>query len=123
MEFWDLKFATTVFTYFLAAGYLCLFWVIIYKIAVDKINIGSIILEKDGSGKSSISRFQLLVFTLVISGLYVILSIENGQLIDVPNGALALLGISAGSFLVSKGMSGKPPGEPPAELQKTSDGA
>ena len=117
MEFWDLKVATTAFAYVLAIGFLGLFWVIIAKIASNKIDIGTVIMEKDGSEKSSISRFQLLIFTLVIAGLYVILSLENGQLIDVPNGALALLGISAGSFLVSKGMPSKsvPPATPVAE--------
>lgn len=107
MEFWDLKVATAVIAYVFAAGFLGLFWVIILKVASDKINIGSIIVEGDGSGKGSISRFQLLVFTLTIAGLYLILCIENGALIDVPNGALGLLGISGGSFLMSKGMSTK----------------
>jgi hypothetical protein len=121
MEFWDLKTATTIFAYVLAGGFLGLFAVVIVKIASDRIDLGSIITEKDGSNKSSISRFQLLVFTLTIAGLYVILSIENGQLIDVPNGALALLGISGGSFLISKGMSGKP--DDPARPGKAGPGA
>ena len=113
MEFWDLRTATTVFAYVLALGFLALFAIVVFKIYTDKIDLGSVIQEKDGSGKSSISRFQLLVFTLVIAGLYVILSIENGQLIDVPNGALLLLGISAGSFVMSKSIGGKPADPPP----------
>lgn len=56
----------------------------------------------DGLPKASLSRFQFLVFTFVIAGLYLVLSIEAGTLIDVPNGALILLGISGGSYLVSK---------------------
>ena len=52
--------------------------------------------------KASLSRFQFLIFTFVIAGLYLVLSIEAGTLIEVPNGALLLLGISGGSYLVSK---------------------
>jgi hypothetical protein len=115
MDFWDLKTATAAFAYVMAVGFLALFGAVVYKIYIDKIDLGTLIQEKDGSGKSSISRFQLLVFTLVIAGLYVILSIENGQLIDVPNGALLLLGISAGSFVVSKGIS-RPPSPPTPQV-------
>jgi hypothetical protein len=56
----------------------------------------------DNAPKASLSRFQFLIFTFVIAGLYLVLSIEAGTLIDVPNGALLLLGISGGSYLVSK---------------------
>jgi hypothetical protein len=108
-EFWTFQTATTLFAYVMAVGFLGLFLVVIWKIATDRINLGTVILEKDGSDKASISRFQLLVFTLTIAGLYVILSVEAGTMIDVPNGALALLGISGGSFLVSKGI-GTPEG-------------
>jgi hypothetical protein len=47
------------------------------------------------------------VFTLTIAGLYTILSIESGTLVEVPNGTLALLGISGGSFLLSKSIGKK----------------
>jgi hypothetical protein len=56
-------------------------------------------------GKASLSRFQFLIFTFVIAGLYLLLSIEAGTFVDIPNNVLGLLGISGGSFLVSKGMS------------------
>lgn len=106
-EFWTLRFAVTVLAYVLAAGFLGLFWVVIWKIAKDKIDLGTLISDPDstpsvGAIKTSMARFQLLVFTLTIAGLYTILCIESGTLIDVPNGTLALLGISGGSFLVSK---------------------
>ncbi len=107
MEFWDLRMATTVMGYVLALALLGLYLVILMKIATDRIDLGSIISDGDSGGKTSISRFQLLVFTMTIAGLYVILSIENGQLIEVPNGALALLGISSSAFVVSKAV-GKP---------------
>jgi hypothetical protein len=56
-------------------------------------------------GKASLSRFQFLIFTFVIAGLYLLLSIEAGTFVDIPTNVLGLLGISGGSFLVSKGMS------------------
>lgn len=58
-----------------------------------------------GKPKASLSRFQFLIFTFVIAGLYLVLSIEAGTMVEVPNGALVLLGISGGSYLVSKGES------------------
>ncbi len=55
-------------------------------------------------GKASISRFQLLLFTFLIGGLFVVLSLEAGTFVEIPNGVLGLLGISGGSFLISKGL-------------------
>jgi hypothetical protein len=52
--------------------------------------------------KASLARFQFLIFTFVIAGLYLVLSIESGTMVEVPTGALVLLGISGGSYLVSK---------------------
>ena len=113
-DFWSLQSATTLLGFVLAVGMLLLFLTVDYKILTDKINLSSLISESDGSGKTSISRFQVLVFTLAIAGLYIILSIEAGTLIDVPNGALLLLGISHGSFAVSKGISHKGRKDAPA---------
>jgi hypothetical protein len=102
VDFWSIRTATALFAYGLAIGFLVMYAIVIWKIFRNQIDLGTIIQEKDTSGKSSIARFQLLVFTLTIAGLYVILSIEGGSLIDVPNGTLLLLGISGGSFLISK---------------------
>jgi hypothetical protein len=98
----NLKMAILVFTYVLALGFLGLFAVLTWKMANNTIHLEKLVSEPDG--KASISRFQFLVFTLVVAGLYVILSIDSGQLLEVPAGALALLGISGGSFIVSKGI-------------------
>jgi len=103
-DFWTVHTATAAFTYGLGIGFLLLYLVVLAKLWKDDTVLQTIIAEKDSSGKGSIGRFQLLVFTLTIAGLYVILSIEAGALIDVPNGTLALLGISGGSFLMSKGI-------------------
>lgn len=55
-------------------------------------------------GKGSLSRLQLLLFTFVIAGLYLVLSLEAGEFVNVPNQVLGLLGISGGSYVVSKGI-------------------
>jgi hypothetical protein len=53
-------------------------------------------------GKASLSRFQFLIFTFVIAGLFLMLCIETGAFVDIPTNVLALLGISGGSYVVSK---------------------
>jgi hypothetical protein len=55
--------------------------------------------------KASLSRLQFLIFTFVIAGLYLLLSVEAGTFVDIPNNVLALMGISGGTYLVSKGVS------------------
>jgi uncharacterized membrane protein len=62
-----------------------------------------------GPPKASLSRFQFLVFTFVIAGLYLVLSLETGTLIDVPNGVLILLGISGATYAAGKAMGDKKP--------------
>src|SRR5262249_40148622 len=54
--------------------------------------------------KASMSRLQLLLFSFVIAGLYLTLSFEAGQFVDIPNQVLGLLGISGASYVVSKGI-------------------
>lgn len=56
------------------------------------------------TGKASLSRFQLLLFTFAIVGLFLALSLESGKFIDIPNQVLGLLGISGGSYVLSKGI-------------------
>lgn len=58
--------------------------------------------SEDQEPKASLSRFQFLVFTFVIAGLYLLLSIEAGTFVDIPGNVLALLGISGGTYVVSK---------------------
>ena len=55
--------------------------------------------------KASLARFQFLLFTFVIAGLYLLLSIEAGTFVDIPANVLALLGISGGSYVLSKSVS------------------
>ena len=61
------------------------------------------LLSEEGPGpqKASLARFQFLLFTFVIAGLYLLLSIEAGTFVDIPVNVLALLGISGGSYVLS----------------------
>jgi hypothetical protein len=85
--------------FFAAAGA-----IILWKMWQNKINLEFLISEP--SGHASLSRFQFLVFTFVIAmGLFLI-TLRQSPLSfpDVPPTVLALLGISAGSYVVSKGI-------------------
>ncbi|HXW26279.1 MAG TPA: hypothetical protein VEK73_16160 [Xanthobacteraceae bacterium] len=77
---------------------------IIYQMLIGKINLDALINESDGSGKASLSRFQLLLFTFTIVGIFVVLSFKNSDFATIPNGVLGLLGISGGSYVLSKGI-------------------
>lgn len=58
----------------------------------------------EGTHKASLSRFQFLIFTFVIAGLYLMLSIEAGGFVEIPENALYLIGLSGGGFVLSKGI-------------------
>jgi quinol-cytochrome oxidoreductase complex cytochrome b subunit len=77
---------------------------IIAAIASGKINISQLLTEKDGDGKASMSRFQLLIFTFVIGVSFFMVVVSNNKLPEVPNQVLTLLGISATTYGVSKGI-------------------
>ena len=78
--------------------------VVLWLIAMKKIDL-SLLLTDGDSTKASLSRFQFLLFTFVVVGLFLLLSVEAGAFVDIPNGVLALMGISAGSYAVSKGIN------------------
>jgi hypothetical protein len=77
-------------------------FVVLAAIASDKIDISEL-LEEDTGGAST-SRFQLLIFTFVIGLSFVLIVACNCKLPDVPTNVLALLGISASTYGVSKGI-------------------
>ncbi len=102
--------------------------VVLYLILCGKIDLTGILSEPRVPGdkndpKASLSRFQFLIFTFVIAGLYLILSLESGNFVDIPDSVLVLLGISGGSYLISKGVgkNGKT-GQPGGAGGGTSEG-
>lgn len=84
---------------------------ILWKVVNDDISLDGLLMETgpDGARKASLSRFQLLIFTFVFAGLFLLLSIEAGTFVEIPTNVLSLIGISSGSYVVSKalGKNGK----------------
>jgi len=77
--------------------------VLIWKIWKDKINLKSVLDE--ANDRASMSRFQLLIFTLIVAISLFLVVAKNGALPDIPPSILMLLGISASTYAVSKGIS------------------
>lgn len=78
---------------------------IVIKLLRGDFDVGGLFCEPGdagGQGKASMGRFQLLIFTFVIAGLYFLLSLEAGTFLDIPENVLYLLGISIGGFGGSK---------------------
>lgn len=84
---------------------------VLWQIIEGNINLFGIIAEPDtvatveSRPKASLSRFQFLIFTFVIAGLFLMLSIESGGFVAIPDSVLVLLGLSGGGFVVSKAVS------------------
>lgn len=96
----------TVAAGWIALGFLAALGVaILYLVFTGRIDLSRLISEPNGD--ASMSRFQLLVFTFVIAAsLFLIIASPWPPKFpeQVPNGILILLGISASSYLVSKGI-------------------
>ena len=78
--------------------------VILVYIITGKIDLKYVISEEDGS--ASLSRFQFLIFTFVIalSLLLVIVSQNPPGFPTIPPEIFILLGISGGTYVISKGV-------------------
>jgi hypothetical protein len=76
---------------------------VLWRMYRSEINLTKLISEPDGD--ASLSRFQFLIFTFVIAMGYFLITLQNrGTFPDIPPNVLALLGISATSYVVSKGI-------------------
>ena len=92
--------------------------VILVEIIRGNIDLSGLLSE---DGKASMSRFQLLIFTFVIALSLFLMVAENGtKFPDIPANVLTLLGISASTYAVSKGIqaggkngAAKPTSTPP----------
>jgi hypothetical protein len=93
---------------------------VLWKIYQNQISLIGLLAEAPSPtnptmpAKASVSRFQLLIFTFVIAGLYLLLSIEAGTFVEIPGNVLLLLGISSGTHVVSKLTGGPSNPTPPA---------
>jgi hypothetical protein len=81
-------------------GFLAL--ILLLKIATDKIDLEWLISEDNGH--ASMSRFQLLIFTFVIAISLVKLTEKLDKFPIIDSGVLTLLGISASTYAVGKGI-------------------
>ena len=83
-------------------------FMVLAAIASGKIDISRLLEEKspDGAtGVASMSRFQLLIFTFVIALSLFLIVVNTGAFPDkIPPEVLTLLGISATTYAVSKGI-------------------
>ena len=78
---------------------------VIAAIASGKIDISTLLTEGTGdASKASMSRFQLLIFTFVIGISFFLVVLCDCKLPQVPSEVLTLLGISASTYGVSKGI-------------------
>lgn len=78
---------------------------VIYYMWTGRIDLRRLISEP--SGDASMSRFQLLIFTFVVAfGFFLVMVSGDKPAFPavIPSSVLALLGISASSYLVSKGI-------------------
>lgn len=83
---------------------------IIYKMWKGHIDLSYLIAGDDGD--ASLSRFQFLIFTFVIAlslFLVIVNKVGGPGFPDIPNSILALLGISGGSYVASKGVDASAP--------------
>jgi amino acid transporter len=79
-------------------------FMILAAIASGKIDISQILSEKESAG-ASMSRFQLMIFTFVIALSFFLIVASTGKFPDkIPTEVLTLLGISATTYAVSKGI-------------------
>lgn len=86
--------------FLLIMGALCV--MLLVKMWKNEINLSTLLDEANGD--ASMSRFQLLIFSLVIAvGLFLFV-LKNMTLPDIPNSVLTLLGISASTYAASKGI-------------------
>jgi hypothetical protein len=101
----------------LALIFLFAFSVLVY-IANGRIDLTGLLSETGSDSKgASMSRFQLLIFTLVIAlSLFLVIAAKMDFPRSIPPEILTLLGISGTTYAVSKGIqmsSSQPPAAPP----------
>jgi len=101
--------------FLLLMGALCV--LLLTKMWKNEINLATLLDEANGD--ASISRFQLLLFSIVVSVGMFLYMLHNLQLPDVPQSILILVGISASTYAAGKGISYSQPQlmvKPPATI-------
>jgi hypothetical protein len=96
----------TALIYIGAAFIILLEATVFWKIATDRIKLDYLI--ADDNGDASLSRFQLLIFTFVISIGMLYLIFKGDAFPDIDEGVLVLLGISGASYALGKTIDKQP---------------
>ena len=90
----------------LLAGFLAaLMIIVVVLILLGRIKLDKLISEPNGD--ASLSRFQFLIFTFVIAASFflIVVSVDPPRFPDrIPSEIFILLGISAGTYTISKGI-------------------
>lgn len=89
------------FGFLLIMGALCI--MLLLKMWTNQIDLSTVLDEANGD--ASMSRFQLLVFSLVVAVGVFLFILENKALPDIPQSILVLIGISASTYAAGKGIS------------------
>jgi hypothetical protein len=88
---------------------------VLMEMARGRIDLAQLLSEAGPGGKTcaaSLSRFQLLIFTFVIALSLFLVTVANGKLPDhLAPEILTLLGISASTYAVSKGIQASSPSQ------------
>jgi uncharacterized membrane protein len=81
---------------------------IVVQLWTNRIDLRYLLSEKNDvagevqTSRASLSRFQFLIFTLIIGMCILVVTLDSGEFPKLDSSILGLLGISGGSFLVSK---------------------
>lgn len=103
---------------FIAAIQAYIIWNLVFN--SKKWDLSQLLCAEDGT--ASMSRFQLMLFTFAIAGGYFYLIIQSGKFPQLDSSAMELLGISSGTYAISKGIQASrdtslgvstTPGQPP----------
>ena len=89
------------FGFFSIMGLLCT--MLLFKMWTNQINLSTLL--KEANGDASMSRFQLLIFTLVVAVGVFLSILHTLTLPDIPNSVLILLGISASTYATGKAIT------------------
>ncbi len=92
-------------------------FMVVVNIVMGRIDLSSLLSESGGG--ASMSRFQLLIFTFVIAFSLFMMTVSSMKFPAVPAEILTLLGISASTYAVSKGIQASSPALDKTDKPKT----
>ncbi len=81
--------------------------IVLAEMAAGRIDLSQLLGEHGGG--ASMSRFQLLIFTLVIGLSFVLVVANTNKMPEISTQVLMLLGISGSTYAVSKGIQATTP--------------